>query len=525
MRLPIALFLAAGSALTLAPSAHAQVSLTTTTYSQNFDTLATSGTTNANTTLPTGWSFLEGGTNANTTYAASTGSETAGNTYSFGASGNSDRALGVQQSGSLTSIIGFKFTNNTGSTITSLDVAYVGEQWRRAAAADTLAFSYQLADVALNAGSTWTSVSALNFVTSVTGTGTNLDGNATANRASLSSSLTSLNIANGSTVTFRWVDASGSSSAGMGIDNFSLTATLYSPPPVVGTGLFWAGTSGSGGAGTWTSSSTTFATDATFATTNLGIGSGTVVFAGATAGTVTIDGGVSVASGLRFSTTGYSLAASTLDLAGANAAANTITVDADVTATIGTQVTGAAGLTKAGAGSLVLTGANSYTGGTVVSAGRLTATAASLSGNVANSGNVTFNQSTDATYSGAITGTGSLTKEGAGNLTLSGANAHTGGTTVSAGTLTVSTSSISGAIANNAALAFSQSTDAAFAGAITGTGSLSKSGAGNLTLAGANSYSGGTTVSQGTLTVSTVTLPGSVTNNAALVFNQAAAGT
>ena len=118
MRLPIALFLAAGSALTLAPSVHAQVSLTTTTYSQNFDSLATSGTTNANTTLPTGWSFLEGGTNANTTYAASTGSETAGNTYSFGTSGNSDRALGVQQSGSLTSIIGFKFTNNTGSTIT-----------------------------------------------------------------------------------------------------------------------------------------------------------------------------------------------------------------------------------------------------------------------------------------------------------------------------------------------------------------------------------------------------------------------
>ncbi|NDH81655.1 MAG: hypothetical protein EBY68_06850, partial [Actinobacteria bacterium] len=44
----------------------------------------------------------------------------------------------------------------------------------------------------------------------------------------------------------------------------------------------------------------------------------------------------------------------------------------------------------------------------------------------------------DSTYSGAIGGGGSFTKSGSGNLTLSGANTYTGATTISAGTLTVS---------------------------------------------------------------------------------------
>ena len=51
----------------------AAISLTTgTTYTQNFDTLASAGTSS---TLPDGWVFSEAGTNANATYTAGTGSE------------------------------------------------------------------------------------------------------------------------------------------------------------------------------------------------------------------------------------------------------------------------------------------------------------------------------------------------------------------------------------------------------------------------------------------------------------------
>src|SRR4051812_46546284 len=65
-----------------------QMALTSigTAVTQNFDALATSGTTNAQTNgiFVAGWSFVEAGSNANTTYSAGTGSSTTGDTYSFG---------------------------------------------------------------------------------------------------------------------------------------------------------------------------------------------------------------------------------------------------------------------------------------------------------------------------------------------------------------------------------------------------------------------------------------------------------
>src|SRR5262245_7781401 len=64
-------------------------------YQQNFNTLATSGT--ANTSLPVGWFLNETGTatRVNQAYAASTGSDNAGDTYSFGASASTERAFGT----------------------------------------------------------------------------------------------------------------------------------------------------------------------------------------------------------------------------------------------------------------------------------------------------------------------------------------------------------------------------------------------------------------------------------------------
>lgn len=205
------------------------IGTTGTATTQNFNDLIQSGTSsavtggalsNVNASL-NGWFFLEGSSNANTVYRGGDGSGNTGDTYSFGPASNTDRALGMLQSGSLTSIIGFKFTNTTGVTVTSISITYTGEVWRTSASADNLAFSYQSGSPALGTG-TWTNVSQLAFTTPVTGTATNIDGNTTANRTTITHTITGLSIANNASFTMRWVDASGSSSAGMGIDDFSI---------------------------------------------------------------------------------------------------------------------------------------------------------------------------------------------------------------------------------------------------------------------------------------------------------------
>ena len=135
-----------------------------------------------------------------------------------------------------------------------------------------------------------------------------------------------------------------------------------------------------------------------------------------------------------------------------------------------------------------------------------------------------LDQATDATLANAISGGGNLTKAGSGNLTLSGTNSYTGGTTLSAGTLTGSASSFgSGAILNNAALVLDQNTDATLANAVSGSGSLTKTGSGKLIVSNTNSYTGATTVNGGSLIVggsagSTASLTSSVNvSNGALL--------
>ena len=196
-----------------------------TPYTQNFDTLANSGTSSV---VPAGWAFLETGTNANTTYTAGTGSSTAGDTYSFGASGSSERAFGGLLSGNLNPTIGASFTNNTGFTITNLIVSYTGEEWRLGAAGrtDRLDFQYSLNATGLNNG-TWTDVDTLDFITPNTTAPTGAkDGNLAANRTAITHKITGLNIANGATFWIRWSDYNPSGSDdGLAVDDFSLTAS------------------------------------------------------------------------------------------------------------------------------------------------------------------------------------------------------------------------------------------------------------------------------------------------------------
>ena len=164
-------------------------------------------------------------------------------------------------------------------------------------------------------------------------------------------------------------------------------------------------------------------------------------------------------------------------------------------------IEGGGALIKAGAGTLTLSGANTYSGGTTVSAGTLSGDATSLQEAIANNAAVVFNQTTDGTYAGNMTGTGSLSKAGAGTLTVTGNNSYSGGTTVSAGRVVGNVSSLQGAIANEAAVEFQQTTDGTYTGAMSGGGTLEKTGSAALKVTGTSSLSGHTKVSGGRLSV------------------------
>ena len=203
----------------------------------------------------------------------------------------------------------------------------------------------------------------------------------------------------------------------------------------------------------------------------------------------------------------------------------TVTFAQTTDGTYANNITGTGVLIKTGAGILTMTGTNGYTGGTTLSAGGLLGNAAAIQGDIANSGTVTFSQAAAGTYAGVMSGAGSVTKTGAGVLTFSGANTYSGGTTISAGTLQGTTTSLVGDIVNNSALIFNQSITGSYSGSISGTGTLTKLGTGTANLRGNNSYTGGTTVTAGTLQGTTSSLQGAITNNSALVFDQTTDGT
>ena len=228
-----------GHGKSLLPTPSVSIPALGTPITENFDGLASAGATitwTDNTTLPGWYSQFELSAASPTTYTADTGSSPAGGIYSFGIAGThpvTDRALGsVSSNGTGTIYNALKLTNATGSTISSLDISYTGEQWRNGgnSNAQTLSFQYQVANAGTitdaNTPSTgWTSFSALDFVSPITGTtATALDGNAAANRTAKSANLT-VTVGAGQEIWLRWADANDTGTDhGLAIDDLSVTA-------------------------------------------------------------------------------------------------------------------------------------------------------------------------------------------------------------------------------------------------------------------------------------------------------------
>jgi len=312
------------------------------------------------------------------------------------------------------------------------------------------------------------------------------------------------------------------------------------------------------------------------------VGSGEYVI-----GTVTKSGaGTLILTGANTYTGGTTISAGTLQIGsgsttgsiGGNVTNNaTLVFNRSDSVTFAGIVSGTGSLTQSGTGTLTLTGANTYTGGTTLTGGLINFTALNNLGTgnfTINGGGLqwgagtvldvsarlnplgtlggTFDTNGNAvTLASVISGPGALTKSGVGTLTLTGANTYTGGTTVAVGTLSLGSNTAAGigtitttgsvidyangiAVANaiviNSNMTQLQTlagVSATQSGVISETGGarpLEKIGAGTLILTGANTYTGGTTISAGTLQIgsgsTTGSIGGNVTNNATLVFNR-----
>jgi autotransporter-associated beta strand protein len=227
------------------------------------------------------------------------------------------------------------------------------------------------------------------------------------------------------------------------------------------------------------------------------------------------------------------------------------------------RLSGSGGLIKNGTGMLTLSNVNTFTGDTRIASGTLAIGNANalyqstLDMNASDSGAITFSQASNisglkgsrnlanggytlaiggnnqsTTYSGGLSGSGGLTKVGTGTLTLAGSNSYTGDTRASTGGLVIANA---GALAGSTldmnwrdggTIAFSQDSNigglkgsgsiinggytltiggnngsTTYDGQLAGSGGLTKSGTGTLTLSNRNNFAGDTRIASGTLAI------------------------
>jgi fibronectin-binding autotransporter adhesin len=201
--------------------------------------------------------------------------------------------------------------------------------------------------------------------------------------------------------------------------------------------------------------------------------------------------------------------------------------------------TGTGNLVKVGSGMLTISGSNTFSGSTTVSAGVLRVTGSNALGTTAGTTSVTSGAAVQVNNLGSLAepitlnGTG-ISNDGAlRNTADSGQNSTLSGA-ITLGSTGVRINSDGGTLfltnantitGTNTGLTVGGAGNTTISGIIaTGSGALSKDGNGTLVLGGANTYTGGTTISGGTLQVgsgsTTGSITGDVTNNAALVFKR-----
>ena len=475
----------------LAVDAFAQATAVTvsgTTYSQNFDGITTGQTSSIASAAP-GWSFWRSGTSSVQPNYTTSGSNTTAVTQNAGTEGTgsvsssssggaylwvtgtlvsgTDKSIGYLSTGSYPGTtsaapgqslaILFGFTNTSGATITTLDLAWNYERYRQGSRTQSWEF-YTSTD-----GSTW-SANTLGNSALYTGTATSVVYNPPESAAK-AVSIPSLSISNGSNYYLRWsfvTTGSWSNSQGLGIDDFAMNLTTSGSG--VSTNLYWDGGAGwnatapgAGGSGSWADGSGSW--DA----------SKKANFSG-TAGTVTA-AIVTASNGLAFTTSGYTLTGGTITLAGASIGLNTITTGTDgtVTTTIDSALAGSAGLMKMGQGTLVLGGANTFTGGLTLSSGTLQISSDSNLGDSAGAvtlnGNLKTTASVSLGSSRAVSGGGTLDIAPGTTLTSSGSFAMSSVTLSNSGTL-----DLQGATRSVGVLTFGT------AAVVNGSGAISASG-------------------------------------------------
>ena len=244
------------------------------TYSQNFDSLPTTpenasietvytdgwqddvdpaASSQSDISIP-GWYLWhsvspasENGFNGNQRFRITAGSSTTGAFNSYGASGSTERALGSLGSTTIANqptgtppandtrvLTALRLTNGTGGTLTEFTLTYTGEQWRNGGettpTSETLLFDYSLDATAPQTG-TFVAEPSLNFTTPVfTVTASSVDGNAAANRQTLTATITGINWLPGTDLWLRWNDPQRlGNDHGVAIDDLSFSAAVPEP--------------------------------------------------------------------------------------------------------------------------------------------------------------------------------------------------------------------------------------------------------------------------------------------------------
>jgi fibronectin-binding autotransporter adhesin len=206
-------------------------------------------------------------------------------------------------------------------------------------------------------------------------------------------------------------------------------------------------------------------------------------------------------------------------------------VPRDGTLNVGQSISGS-GVLRIEAGDVFLTGHNNSFSGTTVILGGLTGDARALGSSriELQGGLLRFNNGSTDTLPNAITGEGTVRKSNSGTMILTGANSYAGRTEINQGTLQIGDGGTSGSlgpsamsIAEGARLAFNRSDSFTVPNLISGAGELRQAGAGTTKLTSANTYSGVTRITAGTLEISAGGQLGSgaVVNDATLSFNRA----